>query len=83
MPQDKELTTANVSLAVVGRDMKLRMYDDGEMRQWLEQLGDTGARRSTGAAAAGPADAPADAAADAPAETTEATTDSTDVMQTD
>lgn len=56
LAQDKELTTANVSLAIVGKDEKFKLYDGDEVAEWLEKLGNTqSSRGSRGAAAAPPA----------------------------
>lgn len=40
LPQDKELTTANVSIAVVGDDQRFKLYDGDDTAEWLEKLGD-------------------------------------------
>jgi 20S proteasome subunit alpha 6 len=56
LAQDKELTTANVSLAIVGKDEKFKLYDGDEVAEWLQKLGNTqSSRGSRGAAAAPPA----------------------------
>ncbi|KAA8913123.1 nucleophile aminohydrolase [Sphaerosporella brunnea] len=59
LAQDKELTTANVSLAIVGEGEKFKLYDGEEVADWLEKLGSTqSSRGSRGAqAAAAPAGA--------------------------
>lgn len=67
LAQDKELTTSNVSLAIVGKGEKFKLYDGEEVAEWLEKLGDTQSSRGSRGTAAPPAPAPAaepEAAAD-------------------
>jgi 20S proteasome subunit alpha 6 len=46
LPQGKELTTANTSLAVVGVDgEKFTLYDGDEVAEWLEKLGNVQSSR--------------------------------------
>ncbi|TGZ85530.1 N-terminal nucleophile aminohydrolase [Ascodesmis nigricans] len=58
LAQDKELTTLNVSLAVVGIGKNFKLYDGDEVAEWLEKLGDTTSSRGGGARPSA-ADAPA------------------------
>jgi 20S proteasome subunit alpha 6 len=52
LAQDKELTTANVSLAIVGNDEKFKLYDGDEVAEWLEKLGNTQSSRGSRGTAA-------------------------------
>lgn len=61
LAQDKELTTLNVSLSVVGEGEKFKLYDGADVAEWLEKLGDT--QSSRGSRGTAPAAAPAAAAA--------------------
>lgn len=64
LAQDKELTTANVSLAIVGKDEEFKLYDGEEVAEWLEKLGNTqSSRGSRGTAAPAPEAGPSGAAA--------------------
>lgn len=66
LAQDKELTTANVSLAIVGKNEKFKLYDGDEVADWLEKLGSTqSSRGSRGTAPAAPAAPPAESSGDA------------------
>lgn len=57
LAQDKELTTMNVSLAVIGVDEKFKLFDGDEVAEWLEKLGDTtSSRGGSGRAAQGAGD---------------------------
>jgi len=56
LAQDKELTTANVSLAIVGKDEKFKLYDGDEVAEWLEKLGSTQSSRGSRGTAAVPAE---------------------------
>ncbi|KAF8245109.1 N-terminal nucleophile aminohydrolase [Wilcoxina mikolae CBS 423.85] len=58
LAQDKELTTANVSLAIVGKDEKFKLYDGEEVAEWLEKLGSTQSSRGSRGTAAPAAPAP-------------------------
>jgi 20S proteasome subunit alpha 6 len=48
LAQDKELTTLNVSLAVVGVGEPFKLYDGDDVAEWLEKLGDTHSSRGSG-----------------------------------
>jgi len=68
LAQDKELTTANVSLAIVGVEEKFKLYDGEEVAEWLEKLGNTqSSRGSRGTTTAAP---PATTATEEPAPAT-------------
>ena len=56
LAQDKELTTLNVSLAIVGVGEPFRLYDGEEVAEWLEKLGDTHSSRGSGGRQAAPAE---------------------------
>ncbi|KAK9465186.1 nucleophile aminohydrolase [Lipomyces arxii] len=45
LAQDKELLAVNTSIGVVGKDTKFTLYDDDNVREWLEKLGDVGNNR--------------------------------------
>ena len=60
LAQDKELTTANVSLAIVGEGEKFKLYDGDEIAEWLEKLGSVQSSRGSRGTAA--EEAPAAAA---------------------
>ena len=47
LAQDKELTTMNVSIGVVGKGENFKLYDGEETAEWLERLGDTGSSRGS------------------------------------
>ena len=49
LAQDKELTSANTTVAVVGKDDAFTVYDDEEVEQWLSLLDTLSNNRSTGA----------------------------------
>jgi 20S proteasome subunit alpha 6 len=57
LAQDKELTTSNVSLAIVGKDERFGLHDGDDVSEWLEKLGSTqssrGSSGTTATAAAG------------------------------
>jgi len=40
LPNDLELSTKNVSLAIVGKDRELTVFDDDEIEQWLKLISD-------------------------------------------
>lgn len=45
LAQDKSLTSANTSVAVVGIGEELKLYDGDEVAIWLEKVGDVGSSR--------------------------------------
>ncbi|KAL7270164.1 Proteasome subunit alpha type-6 [Rhizina undulata] len=47
LAQDKELTTANTSVAVVGVGEKFRLFDGDEVGEWLEKLGNVQSSRGS------------------------------------
>lgn len=52
LPQDKELTLKNTSIAVVGKDLEFTQYDDDDVKQWLDKLDSLGNKRDSGDAEA-------------------------------
>jgi len=51
LPQEKELTSANTTIGVVGVDEKFKLIDDENVVEWLTALGETMNRRKTATAA--------------------------------
>ncbi|KAG0691249.1 hypothetical protein C6P40_003500 [Pichia californica] len=47
LAQDKELTTANTTVAIVGKDQDFTVYDDDNVEQWLNLLDSLTNTRST------------------------------------
>ncbi|KAK9317138.1 nucleophile aminohydrolase [Lipomyces starkeyi] len=45
LAQDKELLAQNTSIGIVGLDTKFTLYDNDDVRGWLEKLGDVGSTR--------------------------------------
>ncbi|KAK9456259.1 nucleophile aminohydrolase [Dipodascopsis uninucleata] len=45
LPQGKELMVQNTSIGIVGVDTKFTLYDNDDVRDWLEKLGDVGSTR--------------------------------------
>ncbi|KAK9462738.1 nucleophile aminohydrolase [Lipomyces oligophaga] len=45
LAQDKELLNVNTSIAIVGKDTKFTLYDNEDVRPWLEKLGDVSSSR--------------------------------------
>jgi len=45
LAQDKSLTSANTSVAVVGIGEEFKLYDGDEVTMWLEKVGDVGSSR--------------------------------------
>lgn len=82
LAQDKELTTLNVSLAIVGEGEKFKLYDGDEIAEWLEKLGDVGSTRGGRAPApAASSTEDATATADAPASTEQAASEEMDTTE--
>ncbi|CAI8507284.1 unnamed protein product [Pichia kudriavzevii] len=48
LPQDKELNSANTTVAIVGVDQDFTIYDDDDVEQWLALLDTLTNARSTG-----------------------------------
>ena len=76
LPQEQELTTKNISIGVVGENQPFKMYDNEEVKVFLDLLDYTKKpTRSSGNAAAASAsttdNTTADAAAAAPADNNE------------
>jgi len=46
LPQDKELTFENTSIAIVGKDQPFKIIDNLDVKEWLEKLGDTTSTRT-------------------------------------
>lgn len=46
LPQDKELTFKNTSVAVVGKDLNFKIIDDEDVAPWLDKLDSTSRKRS-------------------------------------
>jgi 20S proteasome subunit alpha 6 len=46
LAQDRELTTANTAVAVVGIGENFKLYDGDEVGEWLEKLGNVQSSRS-------------------------------------
>lgn len=82
LAQDKELTSLNTSIAVVGKDMPFRLIENDDVSEWLVKLGETSLsayRQSERAAATAVATTAA-----APTSTGSGATGSAgDVMETD
>ncbi|OLL23075.1 putative proteasome subunit alpha type-6 [Neolecta irregularis DAH-3] len=51
LPQEKELTSANTTIGIVGVDEKFKLMDDEHVVEWLTTLGETMNRRKTAVAA--------------------------------
>jgi len=47
LAQERSLTSANTSVAVVGIDQEFKLYDGDDVTVWLEKIGDTGSSRGT------------------------------------
>ncbi|KAK9430148.1 nucleophile aminohydrolase [Lipomyces doorenjongii] len=45
LAQDKELLAQNTSIGIVGLDTKFTLYDNDDVRGWLEKLGNVGSTR--------------------------------------
>ncbi|KAK9237746.1 nucleophile aminohydrolase [Lipomyces kononenkoae] len=45
LAQDKQLLAQNTSIGFVGLDTKFTLYDNDDVREWLEKLGDVGSTR--------------------------------------
>ncbi|KAK9368116.1 nucleophile aminohydrolase [Lipomyces kononenkoae] len=45
LAQDKQLLSQNTSIGIVGLDTKFTLYDNDDVREWLEKLGDVGSTR--------------------------------------
>ncbi|KAK9385899.1 nucleophile aminohydrolase [Lipomyces mesembrius] len=45
LAQDKQLLAQNTSIGIVGLDTKFTLYDNDDVRGWLEKLGDVGSTR--------------------------------------
>lgn len=59
LPQDKELTFQNTSIAVVGKDTKFTILEDDAVVPWLDKLDTTARKPQRRAAQAGDGDEPA------------------------
>ncbi|KAK7205654.1 nucleophile aminohydrolase [Myxozyma melibiosi] len=75
LAQDKELTIQNTSIGVVGLDSPFKLYDNEEVGEWLEKLGDVGSSRGRRQAEEAAAEAAAASAAAEAADTDAPTTD--------
>ncbi|KAI5804086.1 nucleophile aminohydrolase [Peziza echinospora] len=47
LAQDKSLSSANTSVAIVGADQEFTLYDGDSVSQWLEMVGDVGSSRGS------------------------------------
>lgn len=79
LAQDKELTSANTTVAVVGKDDAFTVYDDEEVEQWLSLLDTLSNNRSTGADNDDEDDDEDDEQNDQPTEASESTSAAMDV----
>lgn len=77
LPQEQELTQKNISVAVVGAEKSFKIYDNEDVKKWLDMLGSLKKERRTAASSSAtaveqPAETAADAAPDADAPAVEA-----------
>ena len=59
LPQEQELTEKNISIGIVGEDMPFKLYDNEEVKKWLDMLDSTKKPARRGAANAAAAATPA------------------------
>lgn len=82
LAQDKELTSKNTSIAIVGKDTKFKILDDDDVRPWLDKLEST-SRSTSGGNAADAATEPAPAADAAAAAASQSSEDAAEPMDED
>lgn len=68
LAQDKELLIQNTSIGLVGLDTPFKLYDNEDVGEWLEKLGDVGSSRGRRQAEEAEAEAAAAAETSAPAD---------------